>query len=158
MTDNYVLILRESLEKKVEILEHIQAENRKQKQVLEDANSDVDEFEATLDYKASLVDQIVKLDDGFETLFARVEEELQANKETYKEEIQRMQELIRQITDLSTAVQAQEKENEKLAKAKFAYVRKQVQKVRKSQKAVNNYYQSMRGDSVYQPQFMDKSK
>ncbi|MBP5265389.1 MAG: flagellar export chaperone FlgN [Lachnospiraceae bacterium] len=158
MTDNYVLILRESLEKKVEILEHIQAENRKQKQVLEDANSDVDEFEATLDYKASLVDQIVKLDDGFETLFARVEEELQANKETYNEEIQRMQELIRQITDLSTAVQAQEKENEKLAKAKFAYVRKQVQKVRKSQKAVNNYYQSMRGDSVYQPQFMDKSK
>ena len=151
MTDNYVLILRESLEKKVEILEHIQAENRKQRQVLEDNNSDVDEFEATLDYKASLVDQIVKLDDGFETLFARVEEELQAK-------IQRMQELIRQITDLSTAVQAQEKENEKLAREKFAYVRKQVQKVRKSQKAVNNYYQSMRGDSVYQPQFMDKSK
>ena len=158
MTDNYVLILRESLEKKVEILEHIQAENRKQRQVLEDNNSDVDEFEATLDYKASLVDQIVKLDDGFETLFARVEDELQANKETYKDEIQRMQELIRQITDLSTAVQAQEKENEKLAREKFAYVRKQVQKVRKSQKAVNNYYQSMRGDSVYQPQFMDKSK
>ena len=120
MTDNYVLILRESLEKKVEILEHIQAENRKQRQVLEDNNSDVDEFEATLDYKASLVDQIVKLDDGFETLFARVEEELQANKETYKEEIRRMQELIRQITDLSTAVQAQEKENEKLAREKFA--------------------------------------
>jgi Skp family chaperone for outer membrane proteins len=111
-----------------------------------------------LDYKDSLVQQLLKLDDGFEALFARVGDELEANKEQYKDEIHRMQELIREITDLSTAVQAQERDNEKLAKARFSYVRKQVQKVRKSQQAVNNYYQSMRGDGVYQPQFMDKSK
>jgi hypothetical protein len=158
MTDNYVLILRESLEKKVEILQHIQAENQKQKQVLSDNNSDVDEFEATLDYKASLVDQVLKLDDGFDTLFHRVEDEIQANKESYKDEIRKMQELIRQITDLSTAIQAQERENEKLAKARFAYVKKQVQKVRKSQRAVNSYYQNMLKDGAVEPQFMDKSK
>lgn len=158
MTENYVLILRESLEKKVEILQHIREENQKQKQVLEDNNSDVDEFEATLDYKDSLVEQMLKLDDGFETLFARVQEELEANKETYKDEIHRMQDLIRQITDLSTGIQAQEQENHKLAKQKFAYVRQQVQKVRKSQKAVNSYYQNMLKEGAVEPQFMDKSK
>ena len=158
MTDNYVLILRESLEKKVEILQHIQAENQKQKQVLSDNNSDVDEFEATLDYKASLVEQVLQLDDGFDSLFQRVEPEIQANKESYKDEIHKMQELIRQITDLSTAIQAQERENEKLAKARFTYVRKQVQKVRKSQRAVNSYYQNMLKDGAVEPQFMDKSK
>ena len=158
MTDNYVLILRESLEKKVEILQHIQAENQKQKQVLSDNNSDVDGFEATLDYKASLVEQVLQLDDGFDSLFQRVEPEIQANKESYKDEIHKMQELIRQITDLSTAIQAQERENEKLAKARFTYVRKQVQKVRKSQRAVNSYYQNMLKDGAVEPQFMDKSK
>ena len=158
MTDNYVLILRESLEKKVEILQHIQAENQKQKQVLADNNSDVDEFEATLDYKASLVDQVLKLDDGFDTLFARVEPEIQAHKEDYKDEIHKMQDLIRQITDLSTAIQAQERENEKLARSRFTYVKNQVQKVRKSQRAVNSYYQNMLKEGTVEPQFMDKSK
>ena len=158
MTENYVQILRESLEKKVEILEHIQAENQKQKQVLEDNNSDVDEFDATLDYKDSLIEQRLKLDDGFEALFARVGEELEANKEQSKDEIHRMQDLIRQVTDLSTAIQAQERENEKLAKQRFTYVRKQVQKVRKSQKAVNSYYHNMLKEGAVEPQFMDKSK
>ena len=79
-------------------------------------------------------------------------------KEQYKDEIHRMQDLIRQVTDLSTAIQAQERENEKLAKQRFTYVRKQVQKVRKSQKAVNSYYHNMLKEGAVEPQFMDKSK
>ena len=158
MEENYIIILRESLEKKVRILKDIIRRNEEQKSILEDNNAAADEFEKNVDEKDQLVQQIVALDDGFEELFKKVEKEITENREKYASEIKRMQDLIREITDLSSKVQAQEKVNYDLAKLKFAGIRKQVKKVRQSQKAVSSYYKSMGRGTYYDPQFFDSNK
>ncbi len=156
--ENYVTILRESLEKKVRVIKDIIHSNEEQRSILEDDNAPADEFEKNADEKDLLVQQIVELDDGFDELFKKVEKELDSNREKYADEIKRMQDLIREITDLSAKVQSQEKLNYDLATKKFAGIRNQVKKVRQSQEAVSTYYRNMNKANYYDPQFFDSNK
>ena len=159
--NNYVVILRESLEKKVRILNDLIELNMQQAEILEDPNADPEEFEANVDEKDVLVKEIVALDDGFEQLFAKVQPEIESNKDVYTSEISRMKKLISEITSLSARVQAQEKTNYELAEQKFSDVRKQVKKVRHSQRAVNSYYRDVMSSTYYEPYnplFMDSKK
>ena len=155
---DYVKMLRESLEKKAEVLQRIQEENVRQSDILTDPNSTPDELDANMNEKDRLVSRILQLDDGFEQLFERVKDSLDADRSLYADEIRRMQDLIRKITGLSAEVQAQEQKNKKLAQAKFSSVRQQVQKVRKSQKAVSSYYRNMMKTTYEEPQFLDNKK
>lgn len=152
----YVKILRESLEKKVELLNLISNENDIQSRVLSDPNATPDEFQATIDNKDKWITDISTLDNGFSAIFEKVKPLLENQKSKYRDEIARMKYLVRQITDLTTQVEKQEKENYLLAQQKFAGVRKQVQKIRKSQSAVSTYYKSMNG-SGYDAQFLDST-
>ena len=152
----YVKILRESLEKKVELLNLISNENEIQSRVLSDPNATPDEFQATIDNKDKWITDISTLDNGFSAIFEKVKPLLENQKSKYRDEIARMKDLVRQITDLTTQVEKQEKENYLLALQKFAGVRKQVQKIRKSQSAVSTYYKSMNG-SGYDAQFLDST-
>ena len=153
----YVKILRESLEKKVELLTLISEENDVQSRVLSDPNSEPDAFQMTIDNKDKWISDISTLDNGFNTIFEKVKPLLENQKAKYRDEIARMKDLVRQITDLTTQVEKQEKENYHLAQQKFAGVRKRAQKIRKSQNAVSSYYKSMNGTG-YDSQFLDSTK
>ena len=155
---DYIRILKESLEKKVSVLSRIREKNEEQKDILTDQNSTPDELQQNLDEKGTLVDEIIELDKGFEVVFQKVSEELSKNRSAYREEIVEMQRLIRKITDLSSEIEGEERENKLLAEKKFSYVREQVTKVRKSQKAVSNYYHTMMKTNYSDPQFMDRKK
>lgn len=156
--EDYVKMLRESLENKVCILEQIQEKNQKQTFILKNPVATPDELDNNLEQKSQLIDQLVQLDNGFEQLYSRVSEMLDKNKAYYKNEIVLMKELIVKITDFSAAIQKQEQMNKILAVDKFSNVRDQVQKVRKSQKAVNSYYKNMMKVNYVDPQFMDSKK
>ncbi len=151
----YVIMLRESLEKKKEILLLIQRKNARQRAILLDEQSTPDELEENFNEKGKLVDQIVELDDGFGVLFERVRVAIDKDRASYADEIRRMQELITEITDLSNQVQAEEQRNRTLASNRFASVRQKVKKVRNSQRAVNTYYNNMMKRNNIDPQFMD---
>ena len=157
-TSDYVSMLRESLQKKVSLLRDIIVRNEEQRDILRDENASPDEFQANIDAKDELVQQIVALDEGFDSIFKKVENELTANKALYADEIRRMQGLIKEITDLSERVRSQERSNSDLARAKFSNIKTRVKKARQGQKAVNNYYQSMMNTSYYDPQFYDSKK
>lgn len=156
--NNYIEVLIQSLKKKNQVLDSIIHANHSQKEALEDPNLDPDDFDVTVEEKAALMDQLNQLDDGFEQIYARVREELQENRENYKEEIHQMQELIRQLTDKSTAIQAQELRNKDLMSQKFASIKKQVREIRSSQKVVNQYYRNMMKTNYIDPQFTDSKK
>lgn len=155
---NFVLMLRESLEKKVAILNHIIEENIIQKDILTDPESDPDELDNNLEKKGAYVDELVKLDDGFNSLFKAVEDIFLNNRSIYKEEIEKMRLLVEEITDLSTKIRLQETENYKLATEKFEGVKERVKKTRQSQQAVNTYYKNMMKVNYVDPQFMDNKK
>ncbi len=158
MENTYVDIMIQSLEKKVKVLEEIKKQNLLQKDLLEDDKAEADEFDATVESKAALIEQIMQLDSGFDKLFERVKDELNGNRETYSEKIKTMQRLIRKITDLSIEVQAQEARNKDLMTRKFVNIRERAKIVRTNTKAASQYYQNMMQLNVIDPQFMDNKK
>lgn len=158
MKNTYISILIQSLEKKLHVLDEIIAKNRVQREGLEDPNLDPDDFDKTVKDKAALIEQLEGLDAGFEEVFERVKKELETNRGTYREEIRKMQELIRKITDKSMLIRRQEAENKRLMEQKFAAVRRQVKEVRQSQKVVNQYYKNMMKSGYVEPQFLDNKK
>ncbi len=154
----YIQILEESLDKKIEILSQLQVLCEEQAEILQDSTSTPEAFEENVDKKEILINRLETLDKGFDAVFAKIEEELSNNRQQYKEQILRMQEQIRRITDASVALQASEKHNQDLARKKFAEVKSQARELRKSGQAVSSYYQNMMKVNSVDPQFMDSKK
>ena len=127
MAENqYIAIMLQSLQKKEKVLNSIIQINKRQKEELENPSLDPDDFDKTVEEKSELIEQLELLDNGFEKLYEKVREELQANKELYKEEILQMQNSIRALTEKSMEIQTQEARNKQLMEQKFASVKKQV--------------------------------
>ena len=158
MESTYVNIMIQSLHKKVKVLEEIKSLNQLQKALLEDEKSSVDEFDKTVEDKSVCIKQLEQLDDGFDTLFAKVTEALNEDKEAYADRIRTMQDLIRQITDLSMELQAQESRNKDLMTRKFVSVKERAKVVRTNTKVANQYYKNMMNLHYVDPQFMDNKK
>ncbi len=158
MDKNYIEIMVQSLKKKSAVLDQLIELNRQQQLFLQDPNLSPEEFEKNMQNKSGLIDELNRMDAGFEELFGRVRDELHNNKEMYRDEIAKMQDFIRQITDKSNTLQTQEARNKDQAQKKFADVRKQVKGVRNSQKVVRQYYQNMAGQGANTSRFLDNKK
>ena len=154
----YISIMIQSLKKKSAVLDTIMELNIQQKEELENPALDPDDFDRTVEKKAEQIQQLELLDNGFQELYEKVREELQSNREAYREDIACMQEYIRKLTDKSATIQAQEARNKDLMTQKFASVRKQVKEGRKSQKVVNQYYKSMMKANYMEAHFTDNKK
>lgn len=156
--NSYIEILKQSLTKKIELLDTIMALNVLQKDMLENPDLDPDELEENLNRKADLVEQLSKLDDGFGQVYDRVRTELMENRAAYAEDIAQMKQDITAIMDKSTAIQSQEKRNQLLMQQKFTSVKKQIKEVKKSRQAVNSYYRNMMKMVTPDSTFLDDKK
>lgn len=155
---SYIQMLEESLDKKCDILRQLQLLCYEQADILQDDKAEADAFQENVKEKAVLIQRLEKLDQGFEQMFARVERELESNKEEYKDSILHMQESIREITERSANLQMLERQNKELAQKKFASVRTQARELRQNGKVVSSYYQNMMKAGTVEPQFMDSKK
>ncbi|QFJ54009.1 flagellar protein FliT [Pseudobutyrivibrio xylanivorans] len=156
---DYVVMLRESLEKKADILRVLTIRNKEQAAILQDPNSSPDDLEKNMNMKSELIDRIIMLDNGFEQLFNRVKAILDEDRETYADEIRLMQDLIREVTDLTADVEASEYRNREYAKTRFANIKKEIREVKKSNDVVTSYYKNMMShNKVEDPAFLDKKK
>ena len=155
MSEQYVDIMLQSLKKKEQVLKEIIDQNQRQREILEDINGSAEDFDATVEAKTKLIEQLEQLDSGFQKLFDRMKEELEGNREAYADQIREMKQYIRSVTDKSIEIQAQEARNKDLMTSKFASVKKQVKTMRKSSAAVNEYYKTMSKLNYVDPQFMD---
>ena len=150
-------MLEESLVKKIEVMKKIQTENEKQKELLKNPEEvDSAEFDATLDRKGELIDQLLLLDEGFQTLFDKVKKEVGDHKDQFRDQIKRMQDMIQEITALSASIEAAEHRNKKLAEDYFSVARQNMNMSKQSSAAAFNYYQTMNNYKNVPPQFMDK--
>lgn len=156
--ENQLTILSESLDKKLSILNEIQEYNKKQEKCFLEEKVKLSEFDAAIEEKSKLIEQLTRLDEGFETVYAKLKEELNGNREQYKVQIGRLQDKIRQVTEMGLVIQAQEQRNKKLVERYFARKRSDIRQDRKNSKAAYDYYKSMSGASVNPPQFLDSKK
>ena len=136
-------ILSDSLDKKIEVLKRIQAYNDAQEKAFTESEPDMDSFDTALDEKEKLIQEILQLDQGFETLYERVKAELDENRDAYRDQIKELQAKISVITELSNAVQAKEARNKKLVENYFANQRMGIKQSRQRARAAYGYQQSM---------------
>lgn len=158
MTQNYLTLLEESLQKKLQVMDEIQQYNLRQQEIFQADEVDIDRFDEYVQEKGNLIDKLNSLDNGFESLYNKVAKELADNRDAYKDQIKRLQELVTQVTETSVTIQAQEARNKKLIEDFFQKTRESIRSGRKSSKAAYDYYKNMSKSSVVMPQFMDSKK
>ena len=154
----YLNILQDSLIKKIELLEQIEKKSLEQSEMIKVTNVDLELVDVNMDEKAKLIEEIFKLDNGFESIYEKVREQLLVNKEQYKVHIHNLQGLISKITEKSTAIQAIEARNKAQMDIVFATQKKEVQNRRNAMSVARDYYQNMNKVNHGSPQFMDHKK
>lgn len=158
LTKNYLQVLEESLYKKVKVLQKIEELNSRQEQILKAEVVVEKDFDASIEEKGLLIDELNKLDEGFENLYAHIKEQLLTERYSYKQQISVLQELIVQVTEKGVSIQTQEARNKVLVEKYFATEKQKLQRGRRSSKVAFDYYRNMKQSQIVEPQFMDKKK
>lgn len=155
---NYIEILINSLVKKETILKQIIEKNELQKDLAIASKFEYEKFEQLYDEKGKLIAELNLLDSGFESVFERVKDTLVNHKDIYRNEIEKLQMLIRSVTELSMEIEASERRNKELMEKATSSMRGEVKTARAANKAAVDYYNNMAKINVVDPQFMDKKK
>ncbi len=158
MITNYLEILENSLKQKSAILNEIADNCEQQEQLLKQEKLPLEEFDVYVERKGELITKLTKLDEGFETLYARVREQLETNKDVYREQIARLQQLVTKVTEQSVSIQAQEARNKQMVEAHFAKERAGLRAGRQASKVAYGYYKNMNNTNVVLPQILDQKK
>lgn len=156
--ESQLTILSESLDRKLEVLQKIQEYNKRQEEIFSAQNVDISQFDAAVEEKQRLIDEVVRLDDGFEILYEKLAKELEGNRQRYAVQIRELQAKVTKVTELSVSVQAQEARNKKLIENYFAGERTKIGQRRKSAKSAFDYYKSMSGAGYVPPQMYDSKQ
>ncbi len=144
----YIDIMIESLQKKEKILDTLIDKCDAQAEVIDNNDyGDVEwsRFNILIVEKEALIEKLNDLDEGFESLYERVGEELKTNKESYSEEIKTMQALIRSVTDKGVGIRTREERNRASLERILTGVKKEIKGTRKSLNTVTNYYNTING-------------
>lgn len=156
--ENQLTILAESLTKKIQVLKRIQEYNKRQEQAFLEETADMDAFDTAIEEKGVLIEELSKLDNGFEILYERLAKQLEANRGMYAAEIKGLQGQIAEITELSMTIQAQEQRNKQLVEAYFKKQRAGIHESRKVSKSAYDYYKKVNNVGYAPPQFMDSKQ
>lgn len=137
-------ILIESLVKKIGYMQEINQYTKEQERLLKEEEVNYKQFNNIMQNKQVRIDKIVELDDGFEPAYERVRGALNTQPKLYKEEISKMKELIKEISDLGVEIQVLERRNKMQFDTKTISSKNKVKTYRRNKTAVTNYYDSIK--------------
>ncbi|MBR4981041.1 MAG: flagellar protein FliT [Lachnospiraceae bacterium] len=158
MMTSYLQILQDSLIKKYELLCKIEAKSLEQSHMLKSQNVEMSQVDFNMDEKAKLIEEVLSLDNGFESIYEKIRTELLPNKEQYKTQIVTLQKLIGKVTEKSTSIQAIEARNKAQMDIFFSNQKKELQGKRNAMSVARDYYQNMNKVKHVSPQFLDQKK
>lgn len=156
--DNYLSVLEDSLKKKLQILDELTDYTMQQQELLKVEELDYEAFDRLVDQKDPLIQRIMELDQGFETVYDRIKEQLLDNKEQYAAQIRALQSLIGELTDKSVKLQTMEQRNKSAVEQQFRKSREKIRQGRQNKQAALNYYKNMNNANYVPPQFLDDKK
>ena len=158
MSDAYMSMLIESQERKLELLEKAIELDKEQETIITGEHPDMGALDANISAKGALIDELDRLDDGFESLYTKVREDFINNKEAHKEEIRTLQELIKKITAKIADVEALEARSKVNFESFMKQRRHSIKDNKNSVKAANVYAVNMRRMNKRDSVFVDNKK
>lgn len=157
MLANYLLILKESLEKKLSILQDIEFKSKEQAQMIKD-ELPFEDIDKNMDDKESLIDELERLDEGFDSLYAKIKSELADNKDQFREEIKTIQELISKVMETSASIEVIESRNKTAMTNRFVNEKKDLSDKRAISSTAYDYYKTANKLQAVGPQFLDSKQ
>lgn len=147
--EDYIQIMIESLTKKSELLDKLIRKNEEMHNCVagkQYEEVDWDAFNLIVAEKQTAIDRIVKMDDGFQSLYDRVKEQLNEDKDKYADKIKEIQKLIEKVTGQGVRITTGEERNRKIIEKVFGNRKKEIKRTRNSLRVANSYAQTMSGD------------
>ena len=157
-TQNYLDIMIDSLTKKEELLKQIVGYNEAQQTIVTAPEFKEEAFEKNVADKGEVVEKILRLDEGFNSVFNRIKKELQTKKKKYAKEIERLKTLVASVTELGVRIQAQELRNKQLVEKRFAQMRRELSQAKRTTSTANAYYKNVNNLNQYESHFLDQKK
>ena len=158
MIRSYLQILQDSLVKKLELLTKIEKKSLEQAEMLKNQTVEAELVDINMDEKMQMIEEVLALDEGFESIYGKIRAQLEAEKESYKTEIKILQNMIMKVTEKSASIQAIEARNKTQMDVYFANQKRGLQSKRSAMTVARDYYQNMNKVKHVSPQFMDWKK
>lgn len=154
----YISLLEKSLEKKAAILEQLIELTEEQKTLIDDDKLTNEQFDDIFEKKGELIKQINELDNGFEQLYQRVRDELNAHPGGFKMQIEQLKKLITDVTDKGVRLQALERRNKERIDSYLRDKRESIKSFKVNSKAASKYYSNINNATIDNSYFFDKKK
>ncbi len=155
---NEINILIDSLTKKKSILTEILEESQRQLEMVSLDSFNLEDFDVLVDRKSDLLEKNNLNDEGFDSIFQRIRNELVAQKVQYATEIALMQELIRANLDLGSDIHNIEQQIKNGLDAALRENKSRLTKEKLGGKAVMDYYKQANQMNYVSPAFLDQKK
>ena len=156
--DSLLQILQDSLSQKLDILTAVEKKSIEQTNLLTDPDVSMEVLDRNMDEKAELIEQISKSDSGFEALYDNIRKELLENKDSYKEQIWVIQQLVSEIMDRSVSIEAIESRNKAAVELLFQNRKKSLQHKKTASSVARHYQKTAKSMNVVNSQFFDNKK
>lgn len=157
--ETYLQALETCLKQKEQVLRSLMKLTEEQETLLSAEELDMEAFEKLLVEKQVQVDEQQKLDTGFEQVYARVRETVTGDPGAYRASIERLQKLIRDLTELGVSLETLERRNKEKLDEQLAFSRNKIKNYKVNSQAAARYYKNMadrhQDDKSY---FMDQKK
>jgi len=154
----YIRMMLDILGKKEISLQALLELTTAQEKLLKEELFNEDGFTELMKQKSDQLRKIEEFDNGFQSIYNRVAEEIQNNKEEYKDQILEMQELITRVTDYGVKLTALEEKNKASLEGKFREKKQSIRQFKVSKETANKYYKNMIGMKTGASYFMDQKK
>ena len=154
----YLAILEDTLEKKKDALQNILRITKEQSELAKADIYQEEAMEQTLNAKELELSRVNTLDEGFQSVFDRIRSDVKRNPEDYREEVGRLQELIRRCTELGNEIMVLEERTRNQFSALFAKSKKGYSVSRTKASVAQNYFRTMNNTKILDAYFVDKKK
>ena len=156
--DVLLQILQDSLDQKLLVLTAIEQKSKEQAELVANPDVTIEDIDGNMEEKSKLIEQLTRLDNGFETLYDNIRAELMDKKDAYKPQIAKIQDSISKVMEKSASIEALEARNKIAIENIFRNRKKELQHKKTASTVARQYYTAANKLNVIQPQFMDKKK
>ena len=146
------------MERKKKYLTEILALTREQENLAKSVPFDEDAFSEIIEKKDVLIENINEGDKGFNAVYERVRGEINGNPEPFKNELEKIQGLIRECVDTGLEIEAVEERNRARLEAAIAQGFKGMNQAKQSRSVASKYYKSMANGLVNDAMLYDRKK
>lgn len=154
----YIRMLLDVLVKKEMYLGKLLDLTMDQEDLLKQSTFDEIAFFQLVEQKDEILNKISEIDQGFQSIYNRVAEVLQENKEQYKEQILQMQSLIAKVTDHGIKITSLEQKNKVLLQQRLQEKKQGIRQFKVGKKTADKYYKNMIKMQTGASYFFDKEK